>query len=195
MRESSNILDELGFANQEESEDASTESSSKTEAASSETVLAEPFRLAVIDISETCLAISDLPWSGLNQFTSYHQRLLANIIRALKLPSDQEWSQGMFAWPIIPDEPAIDRKYAKEAVYGYLNNQFGLKRRKTILLFGQASCSYLWRHDASFEDCRGIQERDNIQYGITCSLGEMMGIPELKAEAWANLKPLITPSS
>ena len=190
LKESSNILDDLGFTvkteEQAPSKDSTAENSTSTEA----TVLAEPFRLAVVDVSETCLVVSDLPWSGLNQFTSIHQRLLSNILKALQLPSDHEWKQGLFVWPMIPDASSVDQKYAHEAVHAYLNNQFGLKRRKTILLFGRSSCSYLWSDEASFEDCRGIQQRDDIRYGITCSLGELLGIPALKAEAWSNLKAL-----
>ncbi|CAM3756226.1 hypothetical protein [Parendozoicomonas haliclonae] len=188
---SSNILSELGFASEEpEAKSSETEKKTASPEATSDIVTAEPFRLAVVDINESCLVVSDLPWSGLNQFTGYHQRLLRNIVRALELPADQEWKEGLFAWPLLTDTAPVDRAYAREAVMAYLNNQFGLKRRKTILLFGRNSCTHLWNHEKDFEQCLGVHERDDTRYGITSSLGELMSIPSMKADAWANLKAL-----
>ena len=205
-RDSSSILSDLGFAKEEEPDTNATNSkttdtqsaaSAGKEAEADEApALAAPFRLAVIDVNESCIAITDLPWSGLNQFTSFHERLLRNITKSINLKADQEMNTGLFTWPLIPDAPPVDRKYAREAVLGFLNHQYGLQRRKTILLFGRTSCKYLWSHKDSFENCRGMQERNDSRYAITCSLSEMLSVPDLKAEAWANLKPLLAaPSS
>ncbi len=153
-------------------------------------VPATPFRLAAIDVNEHTLVITDLPWTGINQITNLHERMLGNIVRALHLPVDSEWKQGVFAWPIIAEPVPVDRRYAKEAVLAYLTNQFGLKRRKTILLFGQQSAAYLWDNTQDFEHARGHHERNGVRYGVTYSLGELINVPSLKAEAWANLKPL-----
>ena len=187
LKESSDILGELGFATKpEESPDKKETSTSKGQTTDTDITPAEPFRLAAIDVNEHCLAVVDLPWSGLNQFTGYHERLLRNILKAVQLPCDQELQAGVFAWPMIQETTPVDRKYAQEAVRCFLTNQFGLQRRKTILLFGRNSGTYLWSDP--FDTTRGIQEKDGVTYAITCSLGEMMGIPELKAEAWADLK-------
>ncbi len=188
---SAEILDVLGFSLPE----AATEVSAPCDdaEASGQINPVEPFRLAAIDISQDCLAITDLPWSGLNQFTGYHQRLLTNIMRALNLPCDQEWKQGLFCWPMLADGAPVDRKYAHEAVHAYLNNQFGLKRRKTVLIFGRTAGSFLWDAQQDFEEYRGVQQREGVHYGITFSLGELMNVPGLKAEAWKSLRNLGSP--
>ena len=189
LKESSDILGELGFAKApEESSDNKEAKTADGQNAIAKITPAEPFRLAALDVSENCLAIIDLPWSGLNQFTGYHERLLRNILKAVNLPCDQDLQAGVFAWPMIQETTPVDCKYAQEAVRCFLTNQFGLQRRKTVLLFGRNSGTYLWGD--TFETSRGIQEKDGVTYAITCSLGEMMGIPELKAEAWADLKGL-----
>lgn len=189
LKESSDILGELGFATTpDESQDKKETSASKSQTTDTDITPAEPFRLAAIDVNEHCLAVVDLPWSGLNQFTGYHERLLRGILKAVQLPCDQELQTGVFAWPMIQETTPVDRKYAQEAVRCFLTNQFGLQRRKTVLLFGRNSGTCLW--SGTFDTARGIQEKDGVTYAITCSLGEMMGIPELKAEAWADLKGL-----
>ena len=184
-RDSSSILSDLGFA-KEETQESDNNPSASPESPAAEAdeapALAAPFRLAVIDVNADCLAVTDLPWSGLNQFTSCYERLLRNITKAVHIEADQEMNTGLFHWPLLPDAPPVDRKYAREAVLGYLNHQFGLQRRKTVLLFSRTSCKYLWSHKEGFESCRGLQVRDDSRYLITCSLGEMMSVPELKAE-------------
>lgn len=200
--DSHSILRELGYE-QEQIPAASLESAEPTlltEAVPAEEEVdviesADPFRFVAVDISEHILAVVDLPWSGdFNQFSNLHQRLLGEIIKALDLPTDHSWKQGLFAWPILQETVPVHRRFAKEAANAYLINQFGLKRRKTVLLFGRTGAALIWGEsqtlDIAFDQCRGTHERDGIRYGITYSLGELMQIPSLKAEAWANLKPL-----
>ncbi|MTI15542.1 hypothetical protein [Sansalvadorimonas verongulae] len=198
LKESSDILGELGFTTPQSTPDTKGDEPCAAQTTDAEVIPAEPFRLAVVDVSETCLAIVDLPWSGLNQFTGYHERLLRNILKAVNQPCDQTFEASVFAWPIIQEPIPVDRKYAREAVQCFLANQFGWQRRKTVLLFGHNSGTYLWGSqeswDKPFDSFRGIQEKDGVTYAITCSLGEMMGIPELKADAWADLKGLCKPS-
>ena len=146
--------------------------------------------MAAIDINEQCLAVADLPWSGLNQFTGYHERLLRNILLTLDIKSAESQRSGMFAWPITPEAAQADKRYAKEALQGFLNNQFGLSRRKIVLLFGRTSCHYLWDHSKEFEQCRGYHNRNNTHYALTYSLGEMMSLPDFKADTWHDLAPL-----
>ncbi len=193
------ILNELGVTTPATEEGHSGDNQTPTDPVistaqpSTPVVPAIPFRLAAIDVNEHTLVITDLPWSGINQITNLHERMLGNIIRALNLPVDSEWKQGLFAWPIIAEPVAVDRRHAKEAVVAYLTNQFGLKRRRTILLFGQHCTAYLWDNTQDFDQMRGHHERDGVRYGITYSLGELINVPALKAEAWTNLKPLQLP--
>ena len=191
-KESSDILVDLGTDKEEAAEETSCENLVASAAAklTADAVPAEPFRLAAIDINENCLAIADLPWSGLNQFTGYHQRLLHNILLTLAIKPGENQRSGIFAWPITPEAAQADKRFAREALHGYLNNQFGLSRRKVVLLFGRSSCSYLWEPSQEFDQCRGYQNRDDTHYALTCSLGEMMSLPDFKADAWRDLAPL-----
>ncbi|MCL6270330.1 hypothetical protein M3P05_10400 [Sansalvadorimonas sp. 2012CJ34-2] len=188
-KESSDILVDLGEEKGKAAEPAK-ETTSSTVETPTEITPAEPFRIAAIDINEHCLAVADLPWSGLNQFTGYHERLLRNILLVLGIKPFETQRSGMFSWPITPEASQVDQRFAREALNGYLNNQFGLARRKTVLLFGRSSCHYLWDQSSEFEQCRGYQNRNNTHYALTCSLGEMMSLPDFKADAWQDLAPL-----
>jgi|GEM_PF-2138309 len=149
-----------------------------------------PFRLAAIDATHDCLVVADLPWSGLEQFTDFHGRLLDNILRALRIAMEPSPRMGLFAWPMLPGVAATNHSYAREAVQAWLGNQYGLARRKTLLVFGRAAYSCLWPGPESFDDSCGFQWVSGMGFGVTCSLGEMLHIPQFKAEAWRHLRPL-----
>ena len=149
-----------------------------------------PFRLAAINVNQDCLAIVDLPWSGVNQFTDVHAQLLSNILRALDIAMEPLSQPGVFSWPMLPGTATPDQDYAREAVQAWLGNQYGLSRRKTLLVFGRAGYACLQDDPASFDSRCGFHCLSGINWGITCSLGEMLHIPRLKAEAWSHLRPL-----
>lgn len=156
------------------------------------------FRLVTLSPNEHCLVIAEMPHSGLNQFSRFHQRLLNDILLALDLPADQQQPPAMaeFVWPLgnqgLMGYMSRDDAAAMDAVCAYLSNQFGLARRKVVLLFGAAAARFVIDHQRTFEELRGIQPGLHSEQWIaaTHGLNELMKLPSLKAEAWKDLSPL-----
>ena len=159
------------------------------------------FRLVVVPLGEHHLAVTEMPYTGLNQFSRYHLRLLQDIARALKLPSPGQQFRE-FAWPLsvgaahgsLLSQVSQDDRAAADAVSAFLQNQFGLSRQHTILLFGQAAARFVIDPHKPFDTLRGVQAGlfDNQHVAVTYSLNELMKIPALKADAWTDLRPLLS---
>lgn len=170
-----------------------------------ETVKAKPkepisrFRLATLSPNEECLVITEMPHTGLSQFTRFHQRLLNDILLALELPtasSNEEDAISEFLWPLgnqgLMEHINQDDNAAADAVCAYLSNQFGLARRKVVLLLGRATARFVIDPNRSFTQLRGIQPGLHAQqrFAVSYSLHELMKVPALKAETWKDLSPL-----
>ena len=154
------------------------------------------FRLVVISVSDDCLVVAEMPHCGLNQFSRYHQKLLDDIIRALKLNGNNAPAMREFVWPMTDGRGLLslleqDDCAAADAVNVYLNTQHGLARRTTILLFGQAAARFVLDPQKNFDQLRGLQATSNQCFAVTHSLNELMKQPALKREAWQDLAPLL----
>ena len=154
------------------------------------------FRLMVISLSDDCLVVAEMPHSGLNQFSSYHQKLLNDIIRALKLDGNSAPIMREFVWPMTNGRGLLslleqDDGAAADAVNVYLNTQHSLDRRKTILLFGQAAARFVLDPQKNFDQLRGLQRLPDQCFAVTHGLNELMKQPALKREAWQDLAPLL----
>ncbi len=157
------------------------------------------FRLVVQAVNEDCLVIAEMPHSGLDQFTRFHQRLLNNILLALNITPDQaSVTSGEFVWPLAQRRGLLaqinqDDLSAAEAVCAFLSNQYGFARRKTVLMLGQAAARFVIDPEKKFEDLRGIQLGTSAgqHYAVTHSLNELMKLPQHKQEAWQDLAPLL----
>lgn len=154
------------------------------------------FRLMVISLSDDCLVVAEMPHSGLNQFSSYHQKLLNDIIRALKLDGNSTPIMREFVWPMTNGRGLLslleqDDGAAADAVNVYLNTQHSLDRRKTILLFGQAAARFVLDPQKNFDQLRGLQRLPDQCFAVTHGLNELMKQPALKREAWQDLAPLL----
>ena len=160
------------------------------------------FRLVVQTISNECLVVAEMPHSGLNQFTRFHQHLLDDILYALHL-NREHLKQGHpppvreFIWPISDNRGLMsqlnqDDDAATDAVCAYLSNQFGLAHHKVILLLGQSAARFVIDPHKSFDALRGIQKGTHSQqvFAVSHGLNELMKLPHLKAEAWQDLAPL-----
>ncbi|OED44995.1 hypothetical protein ACH42_06160 [Endozoicomonas sp. (ex Bugula neritina AB1)] len=157
------------------------------------------FRLIIQSINEDCLVVAEMPHSGLDQFTRFHQDLLNDILFALKISPDANTSaSGEFVWP-LPERRGLmghinkDDHSAVEAVCAFLSNQYGFARRKTVLLLGQAAARFVIDPDKTFDDLRGVQQgtHGNQYFATTYGLNELMKLPQHKAEAWLDLVPLL----
>ena len=157
------------------------------------------FRLVTLSPTEDCLVIAEMPHTGLNQFTRFHQRLLDDMLRALNLSNRQAPQQpGMseFVWPMgnqgLMGQISQDDNAAADAVCAYLSNQFGLARRKVVLLLGRAAARFVIDPDRPFDQLRGIQTGLHAEqwFAASFSLNELMKVPALKSETWKDLSPL-----
>jgi len=151
----------------------------------------EPFRLATISINDDCLAVSELPHVVVDKFTRSHEYLIINIMHALNITIDNQLEPAFFDWPII-DLPTIRNNYlsAHEAVTGYLTNQFGLKRRKLLFLFGPNCANLIKGPDSDFEQLRGISQIENQLTIVTHSIDALLRVDSLKIEAWNDVSQL-----
>ena len=159
------------------------------------------FRLVVVPLGEHHLAVTEMPYTGLNQFSRYHLRLLQDIARALQLPLPGQLFRE-FVWPLstgavhggLLSQVSQDDRAASDAVSAFLQNQFGLSRQQVILLFGQAAARFVIDPHKPFETLRGVQPGlfDQQQVAVTYSLNELMKISALKADVWEDLRPLLS---
>ena len=157
------------------------------------------FRLVVQIISDDCLVVAEMPHSGLNQFTRFHQQLLDDLLFALNIQPNNSQPVKEFVWPISENRGLMsqlnqDDDAAADAVCAYLSNQFGLPRHKIVLLLGQAAARFVIDPHKAFDDLRGIQDGTHSQqvFAVSHGLNELMKLSHLKAEAWQDLASLKT---
>ena len=155
------------------------------------------FRLVVQKISDDCLVVAEMPHSGLNQFTRFHQQLLEDLLFALNIQQTSPQQVKEFIWPISDNRGLMsqlnqDDDAAADAVCAYLSNQFGLSHHKVVLLLGQAAARFVVDPHKGFDNLRGIKEGIHSQpfFAVSHGLNELMKLPHLKAEAWQDLAPL-----
>ena len=162
------------------------------------------FRLIIQVINEDCLVVAEMPHSGLDQFTRFHQHLLRDILLSLSItpdtmtPDSTVQNAGEFVWP-LPQRRGLlarinqDDLSAAEAVCAFLSNQYGFARRKTVLLLGQAAARFVIDPEKNFDELRGVQQGTHGEqfYAVTHGLNELMKLPQHKAEAWHDIAPLL----
>lgn len=155
------------------------------------------FRLIVQPINDDVLVVVQMPYTGLMQFSSYHQQLLSDILFTLKLPNTLQTAHREFVWPMTQFNTGLlaelgqDDGAAAEAVQAFLNNQFGFEKQQTVLLLGEAAARFVLEPTADFETLRGVRTAGKQRIAITHSLNELMKQPVLKQEAWDDLRPLL----
>lgn len=161
------------------------------------TAATSKFRLVVQKISDECMVVAEMPHSGLNQFTRFHQQLLNDLLFALDILPANAQPVREFVWPISDNRGLMSRlnqddDAAAEAVCAYLSNQFSLSHHKIVLLLGQAAARFVINPHKAFDDLRGIQAGTHRQqaYAVSHGLNELMKLSHLKAEAWQDLAPL-----
>lgn len=156
------------------------------------------FRLVTLAPNDECLVIAEMPHSGLNQFTRFHMQLLNDILRSIRHVAQPDLSISEFVWPLgsmgLIGQMDQDDNAAADAVCAYLSNQFGLARRKLVLLFGPAAARFVIDPERTFEELRGVQPGLHAEqhFAVSHGLNELMKLPALKAEAWKDLSPLLS---
>ncbi len=171
-----------------------------TQQVTTATTTVSNFRLVVVPACSNHLVVADMPYTGLNQFTRFHRRLLRDLLKAIGLHAPSDGPVREFVWPLentsghfgLLSQISQDDKAAADAVSAFLRNQFGLPRQKAVILLGQAAARFVIDSTRTFEELRGIHSGVNDQQSIAVShsLNELMKIPHLKAEAWQDLRSL-----
>ena len=151
---------------------------------------APPFRVVAIHLNETTLALTDMPHSGLNRFTPVHERLLLNIARAARLDIKGPLHHTMFVWPMAPSMMQVEQKYATAALCSFLDTQFGLSRRQTVLLFGPVSTTAARAPFSGDGGEYGYHRHHTVDYVVTHSLDQLLHQPALKASTWQHIQAL-----
>ena len=157
-------------------------------------VIATPFRVIVIAPNDHCLVVADMPHSGEKMVTHAHTTLLGNILKAVNEPVNQleyrEYSWPFSVRPFIVQNDAN----AREALTEFLDNQYGLNRRKTLLLLGPYAARFVLQPDELFESLRGVRAFAAGHCAVSFSLDQMMKVPACKPDAWQDLRPLLQSS-
>lgn len=154
--------------------------------------LAERFRLVTLSINTDCLMVSELPSTGMNQFTRFHEQLVRNLLFSVGISVEPELHSALFDWPIAGNRMDQDEQAAYEAVHGYLTNQFGLRRRKILFLLGRNCVRYTLGREVDFDDICGVSADDHQITVVSHSLDALMKLPSLKADTWRDISPLLT---
>ncbi|MCK5894975.1 MAG: hypothetical protein KAG53_11375 [Endozoicomonadaceae bacterium] len=154
--------------------------------------LAERFRLVTLSINTDCLIVSELPSTGMNQFTHFHERLVRNLLFSVGISVEPDLYPALFDWPIVGNRMDQNEQAAYEAVHGYLTNQFGLRRRKILFLLGRNCVRYTLGRDVDFDDLCGVSTDDHQIRVVSHSLDALMKLPALKADTWRDISPLLT---
>ncbi|MGB0361101.1 MAG: hypothetical protein ACPGEF_06820 [Endozoicomonas sp.] len=157
------------------------------------------FRLIIQPVTDECIVVAEMPHSGLNQFSRFHQRLLDDMLRALKITPEPTITFREFIWPMSENRGLLSRinqddHSAADAVSAFLRNQYGLSRLKTILLLGQSAARFVLDPEKGFEQLRGIQQGiyPDQHFVVTYGLNELMKQSILKKEAWQDIAPLLS---
>jgi hypothetical protein len=140
------------------------------------------------------LIVDSLPPASRQGFGNAHQRLLQGIVRALGVqerPSDA----SLLSWPVLAGA-TLDQGPAElaKAVQRKLALTLALRPVNRALLLGEAAAQWLLGREDGLDALRGI--RFSLQSGVPCvataSLSEALQLPDVKAEIWRDLQPLLT---
>ncbi|PJE80870.1 hypothetical protein CI610_00118 [invertebrate metagenome] len=160
-----------------------------------------PFRLIIQEINPETLMVADMPVKGVNPFTRFHQQLLGDILHALCF-SDISCRQLVreFSWPLggtdysrgLMSRIQQDDQAAHEAVCAFLENQFGLSRRRFLLVLGHSAVRFLIDPDGAFDNLRGVHPgvSEGQRIIVSHGLDELMKVPGLKEECWQDISAL-----
>lgn len=158
--------------------------------------VAEPIprvKLAFV-VAGDLLIVDSLPPAGRQGFGPSHQRLLQGIVRALgvsEAPSDAAllpWPQ--FAGTTLNQGP----RELGVAVRRKLQYTLELCRIRRALLLGQSAARWLSGRDDPLSALRGtsFELEPELPCVISASLTEALRLPEVKAEIWRDIQPLLS---
>ena len=100
-----------------------------------------------------------MPYSGLNQYSQFHQRLLHDLALALNITMDQvePWREFILDGRIRGIVRILNQDDCggKAAVATYLEYQFASKARQCILILGRSAARFVLGDHRPFDQLRG----------------------------------------
>ena len=153
------------------------------------------FAFAYFPVSEELAVINELPWAKSASVTPACRQLLAGMLRALGMPSDERALTSMvFTWPLL-EGPDIEQgeESARQTLAGFLARRLKLRPVRHLLVLAEQSTGYLFPADFDWQQGRGGLQRHplfDLNLVVTRSLNAMDAVPDLKREVWQAMQPL-----
>ncbi|EXJ11978.1 MULTISPECIES: uracil-DNA glycosylase family protein [Nitrincola] len=150
------------------------------------------FSLVLMTLGEL-LIVDSLPPQGRQSFSPAHIRFVSALARSLGVQG-YDINPIHHHWPAFvgsalnqgPDE-------ALRSVRRLLGNMLKSQEIKRVLLLGEASAQWILEQPEPLDSLRGL--RFSLRAGVAAvsshSVTALLRIPELKAELWADLQPLL----
>ncbi|MDO9317791.1 MAG: hypothetical protein Q7V56_06295 [Gammaproteobacteria bacterium] len=153
------------------------------------------FAFAYFPVSEELAVINELPWAKSASVSPACRQLLAGMLRALGMPSDERALTSMvFTWPLL-EGPDIEQgeESARQTLAGFLARRLKLRPVRYLLVLAEQSTGYLFPADFDWQQGRGGLQRHplfDMNLVVTRSLNAMDAVPDLKREVWQAMQPL-----
>ena len=156
------------------------------------------FQLAFVRAGVDICIVNELPLQGPGQLFDSHRKLLSNLVKALRQDSPQlEFEAEPFRWPFVEgdymDNSAVAASHALRA---YLHQKMGQPIR-LLLVLGERIAPFVSQH-LEQDNRTGLASQTVEARGalynrclVTCSLDEMLQVPERKRQAWQDLRQLL----
>ncbi len=148
-------------------------------------------RLFAAPLPGAGLVVGELPVHG-EPFSRFHLQLLTDLLRAGRRLPEEPFALKHFQWPVCEALVApYGRRGAVEALQGFLRNQLAYDACRWLLLLGPQALNLVLDQADAFEPHRGMTKIDGRTCVITHGLNQLMRLPELKREAWQDLRGLL----
>lgn len=152
------------------------------------------FAFAFVPVNEQLAVINELPWAGAAMLAPGSRQLLAGILKALTLPSEERHLSSLnFVWP-PPDMPAAAQGPvpARELLKGFLAQRFRIRPVRYLLVLAEQGAPYLFPDGFKLQEGGVFRHPDfDVDVLVTRSLGAMEAVPALKRDVWTALQPLL----
>lgn len=149
-------------------------------------------KLAFVVVGDL-LVVDSLPIRAPRGFSPAHQRLLSGIVRALGI-GEAPSSPALLSWPMLASQ-TLDQGPAEalKAVQRKLDLTLQARPLRRALLLGDTAARWVLDREEPLESLRGIRFtlRPEVPVVCSCSLSQLLQLPELKAELWRDLQPLV----
>ncbi|GGC08270.1 hypothetical protein GCM10011352_38280 [Marinobacterium zhoushanense] len=140
------------------------------------------------------LIVDSLPPAARLGFSAQHQKLLSGIARALGV-TEPASDAALLSWPVLAGA-TLDQgpQELAKAVRRKLELTLALRSVKRAVLLGESAAQWVLEREETLDALRGIRFtlRPELHCIASVSLSQALQLPELKAELWRDLQPLLT---